>query len=475
MEASQQQHRFSYIDEIFQLQKDHRWAVSQLSVQERIRFLKTLRATIDARKREIAAAIYADFMKPEAETFLTEIYLVFKEIDHAISHLPKWTKPVRKRSIFPYIGARGQIVYEPKGTCLVMAPWNYPFLLAIGPLVSGLAAGNTVILKPSELAPNTAEIIRKIIEEQFPAYHAAVVTGGGDVAKYLTHLPFDHIFFTGSTAKGKLVMKAAAENLTSVTLELGGKSPALITRNADIAHAARRLAWGKFLNAGQTCIAPDYVLIDAIRFDSFVKTLIQYIEKFWGKPTAQRSPGGMTHIINEGHFHRLRHLIDDAVEKGTIILYGGEVELETRFLMPTIIAHPPENALILQEEIFGPILPILTYNRLEEALEYIRTHPKPLAFYIFSGNNKEVKFILQQTTAGSTVINDVLHQFTNIALPFGGVNTSGIGKAHGYYGFLEFSNARSVMRLPKRHIIDLVYPPYTKTIKKLIDLTLKYF
>ena len=475
MEASHQPSPFQHIDEIFQQQRQHQWEIRRTSARERIQFLKTLRGVIEARKEEIAAAIYQDFMKPESETFLTEIYLVFKEIDHAISHLPRWLKPVRKHSPIPYWGARSRIVYEPKGTCLIMAPWNYPFQLAIAPLALAIAAGNTVIVKPSELAPRTADIIHDIVREVFPPHHVAVITGGGDVAQYLTHLPFDHIFFTGSTAKGKLVMKAAAQNLTSVTLELGGKSPTIITRQADIRHAARRLAWGKFLNAGQTCIAPDYLLVDQSVADSFIKELIFYTEKFWGKPEEQRQPGRMTHIINEGHFHRLRHLIDDALEKGATLVYGGEVDMETRFLMPTIITNAPENALILQEEIFGPILPILTFAYLEDALQFIRQRPKPLAMYIFSRDKKEIRHILKESTAGSTVINDVLHQFSNPELPFGGVNLSGIGKAHGFYSFREFSNERSVMRLTKWHAIDLVMPPYTEKVKRLIQLTLKYF
>ncbi len=475
MEASVQSHTFDEIDRLFQEQRAHQQAIAQTSAKDRVQILKQLRQALEYHQAAIAHAIFQDFKKPEAETLLTEIYPLLKEIDHSIAHLAEWMRPHKVRSPLPYVGTRSWIIYEPRGTCLIMAPWNYPFQLAIGPMISALAAGNTVILKPSELAPHTAEFIRQFIADLFPSRLVGVVLGGAEVAQYLTQLPFNHIFFTGSTAKGKLVMQAAARNLTSVTLELGGKSPTIVTTNADIHLAARRIAWGKFVNAGQTCIAPDYVLVDKSRVDEFLLTLTQHIEKFWGKPQEQHHPGRMTHIINQGHFNRLNHLLEEALTRGAKLVYGGNVDAHHQFIAPTVLLNPPLDAPIMQEEIFGPILPVIPYASLTDALEIIHQRPTPLALYIFSKNRKEIRFLLRHTRAGSTAINDVMHQFVNTELPFGGVNFSGIGKAHGFYGFRAFSNERSVMKLPRKHLTDLVYPPYTKRILQMIRLTLKFF
>ncbi len=475
MATSSQQSAFQHIDQLFEAQRAYQQEAARTTVSERIRLLKQLRRALEDQQAAVARAIYQDFMKPEAETLLTEIYPLLKEIDHTIAHLAEWMRPRKVRSPLPYLGTRSWIIYEPRGTCLIMAPWNYPFQLAIGPLISALAAGNTVILKPSELAPHTAAFIQQFISELFPPRLVAVVLGGGEVAQYLTQLPFNHIFFTGSPAKGKLVMQAAANHLASVTLELGGKSPAIVTPHADVNLAARRLAWGKFVNSGQTCIAPDYVLVSRTQAAEFLKLLVKYIEHFWGSPEEQAKPGRMTHIVNTGHFNRLTHLIGDARTNGAELIYGGQRDAATRFIAPTVLLNPSDDALVLQEEIFGPVLPVITYTTLEEALSRIRQKPTPLALYIFSQKKAEIQSILQNTRAGSTVINDVMHQFVNSELPFGGMNMSGIGKAHGFYGFKAFSNERSVMKLPRRHAIDLVYPPYTQKVMRLIRLTLKFF
>ncbi|HEX9826696.1 MAG TPA: aldehyde dehydrogenase family protein, partial [Flavobacteriaceae bacterium] len=357
--------------------------------------------------------------------------------------------------------------------CLIMSPWNFPINLTFGPLVSAIAAGNTVLLKPSEMTPNASKVMSEIVEEVFCEDEVLLIEGDAETAQELLKLPFNHIFFTGSPAIGKLVMKAASEHLASVTLELGGKSPVIIDDSVNLERTVKKIIFGKFLNAGQTCIASDYVLIKDTIKDEFVSLFSKYLKVFYSENPETSS--SLCRIVNQKHFERLKAHLKDAISKNAVIVVGGSYNEEDCFLEPTLISDLPENASLLQEEIFGPILPLVTYKTMEEAVTYINAKEKPLALYIFSKNKKQIDFILSNTRAGSTAINHNLVQFLNPNLPFGGSNNSGIGKSHGFFGFQEFSNQRSVLRQHTFGAIDLLYPPYNKLKQKIVDLTIKWF
>ncbi len=347
----------------------------------------------------------------------------------------------------------------------------------VGPLVSCLAAGNTAVVKPSELTPHTSALIRQLASEVFEPEVVTVVEGGVAVTQELLSLPFDHIFFTGSPAIGKVVMQAAAAHLTSVTLELGGKSPTIIDASANLKDAARRIAFGKFFNNGQTCIAPDYILIERSVKDPFISLLKDQIASTFGQgnPVDEHSPD-YARIVNRRHFNRLKDLLDDAVMKGAQPVLSGSMDEETQFIAPVILTDVPMGSRITEEEIFGPILPIMIFDRKEEVVDYINAHPKPLALYIFTSRRSFSNFILSGTSAGSACINECVLQFTHPNLPFGGVNNSGIGKSHGYFGFLTFSNEKPVLRQKSGWATPyLLHPPYTSGMKKIVDVLLKWF
>jgi aldehyde dehydrogenase (NAD+) len=361
--------------------------------------------------------------------------------------------------------------------CLILAPWNYPFSLCAGPLVSALAAGNSVILKPSEFTPHVSSVLKRMVEEVFDPSVVSIFEGDAEVSQKLLKLPFDHIFFTGSPSVGKLVMKAAAENLASVTLELGGKSPSIITDSAFLNDAAQRTAVAKFVNNGQTCVAPDYVLVDEKIVDRFTTLLTDQIKKLFIENNSSFAQSEhYCRIINDKHFVRLNELLKDTLEQGAQVLFGGEIDRSTRFIHPTILTNVPHSSRIMNEEIFGPILPIITYNKLDEAIAFVNARPKPLALYIFSGRKKEQERILRETSAGGVCINDSGIHFLHHNLPFGGVNNSGIGKSHGHYGFLAFSNEKPVLR-QRRGLttIKAFYPPYTARSKKIMEWFLRLF
>ena len=388
-----------------------------------------------------------------------------------------WSKPKKIDAPLTYLGTRAEVRFEPKGVCLIIAPWNFPFNLCIGPLVSCLAAGNTAILKPSELTPHTSTLIKEMIAETFEEDTVAVIEGGAEASTHLLNLPFDHIFFTGSPSIGKIVMKAASSNLTSVTLELGGKSPTIIDATANLTDVAKRIAFGKFLNNGQTCIAPDYVLVEEKIKDKFIEALRTAVLKLFGEQNAitEHSPS-YARIVNDRHFSRINLLIQDALQKGAKLEMQGEVNEQTRFIHPMILSDVPTNCLLMEEEIFGPVLPVLTFNSPDEVIHLINSKPKPLALYIFSHSRKFRENILSQTSSGSVVINDCVLQFTHPNLPFGGVNNSGIGKSHGHYGFMAFSNEKPILRQKSGFSsLYFLYPPYTNNMKKLVNILLRWF
>lgn len=455
------------IERIYDKQQAARAAVAARTASERIAKIRALHDALLARRDEIRAALWADYRKPAAEVDLSEIYPVVAEARHAMRRLRRWMAPRRVAAPIALIGSRSRIVHEPKGVVLIISPWNFPINLTFGPLVSAIAAGNTVILKPSEMTPHASAVMKRIAADLFDESEVAVIEGDAAVAEGLLRKRFDHIFFTGSPTVGKIVMRAAAEFLTSVTLELGGKSPVIVDRTANLDEAAAKIAWGKFFNCGQICIAPDYVLADESIRAAFVEKLKASIEALGGDDARGE-------LVNERHAARVRRLLDTAVAGGAEVVTGGEVR--DRSCPPTVIANVPLDAPIMQEEIFGPLLPIVSYRTLDDALRVIAEREKPLVLYLFSRDRGVKRTVLRRTTAGGTVINDTLLHFYQSNLPFGGVGHSGVGKAHGFYGFEAFSNARGVFEQPTRFsMIQMLYPPYTRFKQKLIDLTLRYF
>lgn len=464
------------IDRLFAGLQEHRAIVAGSGPAARRLKLKRLHDTVLARRGRIQEALYADMRKPPSEVDLTEIYAVVLEARHAMRHLKRWMRPRRVSTPLAFLGSSSKIYYEPKGVVLIIAPWNFPLNLTLGPLVSAVAAGNSAIVKPSEMIPATAQCIHEIIAEVFPENEVAVVEGDAAVSQALLRRPFDHIFFTGSPAVGKAVMRAAAEHLTSVTLELGGKSPVVIDESANLREAARKIAWGKFLNNGQTCVAPDYLLVHSGVQQDFSRQLGLAVTDLFGSEENAAASESYGRVVNERHHGRLSRILDEAVAAGARVLRGGKGESAQKFFPPTILENAPAESAVMREEIFGPVLPVVPYDDLDEAIRLINEKDKPLALYIFSRDQRVIDRVLSSTSAGGTMINDVALHFFQANLPFGGVGVSGFGKSHGWFGFEAFSNARGVVRqLTRFSGIQFMYPPYGKLAKKLIDLTIRYF
>lgn len=412
----------------------------------------------------LVEALKADLGRPEAETILTEYLSVLQEIAHTRRSLRRWMRPRRVLPSLATFGSSARIERQPRGTCLIVAPWNFPFQLALGPLVSCLAAGNAAILKPSEMAPATSALIFRIVTETFPPDLVAVVQGDKSVAESLLALPFDHIFFTGSPAVGRIVMAAAAQTLSSVTLELGGKSPVIIGPDADLRRAADWITFGKFVNAGQTCIAPDHLYVHASVRGAFLQALRDRIARAYGSGGANPN---LARIVTPAHAARLSALIADAVKKGaTLPLSAGA---QGQAIGPHLVEGTTPDMRLSQEEIFGPILPIHTYSDLDTVVAEINSRDKPLALYIFDRDAARVDRIIGATTSGGVGVNLTLVQFTHPNLPFGGVNTSGIGAAHGEHGFLAFSHERAVLR-NRFLLMPLLFPPYGPRVMRLIGV-----
>lgn len=464
------------IDSVFYTQKDNVRLISKTSSKERINKLKNLEQWILENKQTIRNAIYKDFKKPAVDVDLTEIFTSLSEIRHAIKHLKKWTKLHRVKRTKALITTRSWIQYEPRGVSLIIAPWNYPFNLIVTPMVSAIAAGNCVILKPSEMAKNTSNLISKMIGELFPEDEIAVIEGDKDVSIELLKKPFDHIFFTGSSNVGKKVMAAASKNLSSITLELGGKSPVLVDETANLGDTAQKIIWSKFMNCGQTCIAPDYLLVNETVLQELLSKLKHYIKKFYGSKNSDwLTCPEYARIINEQHFQRLSAVLDKTIQSGVSIELGGELNEFENYISPTILIDVNPDSPIMEEEIFGPILPILTYVKIDEAINLIRSKPKPLALYIFSKNQKNIARVLSETSSGGVCINDTVIHFSQTNLPFGGVNDSGMGRSHGFHGFKTFSNEKAVVKHNRLSPLKMMYPPYTKWVQKIVDLVIKYF
>jgi len=442
---------------------------------ERRRKLSALLDAILERRDAILDAAQADLGRHPAETNIIELLPLIGEVKHAIAHLKRWMKPKRIRPTLATLGTRSRVLYQPKGRCLVISPWNYPLSLALGPLASAVAAGNTVILKPSEFTPHTNRVVKTIIGAVFPLVEVAVVEGSARTATDLLSRPFDHIFFTGSPEVGKKVMAAAAAHLASVTLELGGKSPVIVDASADLHSAAEHITWGKMVNAGQTCVAPDFAYVHRDVADRFVELCRDTIAGRYGDgETAVRNSPDLARMIHVRHAQRIAGLIDDAVRSGSQVACGGSYDIEARHVAPTLLRGVPPGARILQEEIFGPVLPVLTYDSLDEVIARINAAPKPLALYAWTRDSRTVEALRTHTSSGSLCVNLCLQQFAQHNLPFGGVNTSGIGSAHGFFGFKAFSHERAIMSAGPLSALKLLFPPYSARKRRLSDLLVKH-
>jgi aldehyde dehydrogenase (NAD+) len=444
-----------------------RWRES--TATERIARIRKLRDAMMAQRAAFHDAFMQDYRKPPAEVEASELLPVMDEMRHAIGRLRRWMKPHRVWPTSTMLGTAGAVHYQPRGRVLIIAPWNYPLSLCFGPLVSALAAGNTAIVKPSEMTPAVSALMARIIADTFPASEVALFEGGLPTSQALLDLPFDHIFFTGSPAVGKLVMAAAAKHLTSVTLELGGKSPTIVTASADLKLAAETLMWGKFLNGGQTCVAPDYIYVHESVKPDFIEACRKVLQARYGANAAeQKRSADLTRIVNQRHTQRIAGLLSDAVSRGAMVQAGGDVDLAQCYIAPTLLDRVPAESTIMEEEIFGPVLPILGYADLDSVIADINARPKPLALYVWSRDKQETDKILTRTSSGGACINHCVMHFAHGELPFGGVNNSGIGSAHGHHGFKAFSHERAVLRSSRLMLVKLFFPPYTKTRNRII-------
>ena len=422
--------------------------------------LKTLAKTVRSHEREIIAALAADLGKPEPEVRLTEILPVQAEISHTLKHLKGWMKVRKVKGTLATMGTKGLIRPEPKGTVLIIAPWNYPLGLALGPLVSALGAGNAAIIKPSEFTPATSALPAKMMETAFSPDLVWVAEGGAGVAQTLLDKPFDHVFFTGSPAVGRKVMAQAAQHLTQVTLELGGKSPVIVGPDADIPAAARAIVWGKFANAGQTCIAPDHVYVAAQRMDKFLKAVRAEIARMYGKdPEGQMASGDLSRIVSARHYQRLVDMINQAESMGATIALGGAGDAESRFVAPTVLTGVRPDMTVMREEIFGPILPLIPFEDIDAVIARINKGPKPLALYVFGKDKGFIDRVSTATSSGAVGVNVTLAHYMHLNLPFGGIGNSGIGAAHGEWGFRAFSHEKPVL-VNRRAPLASFMPPY---------------
>ncbi|MCM3742648.1 aldehyde dehydrogenase [Sporosarcina luteola] len=425
------------------------------TVEFRLDMLERLRKAIVQKEEEIFEALQKDLGKSQFESYVTEVGFVLSSISFMMKHLKEWMEPESVKTPVHLQPAKSFIIREPYGTVLIIGPFNYPFQLIMDPLVGAIAAGNCAVVKPSEATVHTADIIKDILTEVFPPDYVQVVEGGIEETSALIHAPFDYIFFTGSAAVGKIVMKAAAERLTPVTLELGGKSPVIVDQTANLKRAAERIVWGKFVNNGQTCVAPDYVVVHESVKKQFLNELKNCIHDFYGEDSAKSPDYGR--IVNEKHFDRLAELIDK--ERSHIVL-GGKADRHDLYVSPTLLDGVSWNGPAMEDEIFGPVLPILPYQNLGEAIRRIRQLPKPLAAYLFSENEQAQDYFLEQLPFGGGCINDTISHVGNIHLPFGGVGASGMNAYHGKASFDLFTHSKSILKKSTKVSVRIGYPPY---------------
>src|SRR5690625_1076473 len=436
---------------LLEKQKQFFYKGKTMTYEFRKKQLELLNDMFKTYENDMYEALKKDLNKSEHEALTTELGILFKEVSFAIKHLKEWMEDEPVDAPLTHKGTKNYLIYEPYGNVLVIAPWNYPIQLAFAPVIGAIAAGNTVVLKPSELAPHTSAIMRRMVETTFAPEYFAVVEGDKEVSEQLLEQRFDYIFFTGSTAVGRIIMRKASEHLIPITLELGGKSPAIIDKNCHIKHTAKRIIWGKLTNAGQTCVAPDYVYIHESVKNKMVKAMIKQIRSLYSKKPLENDQ--YVKIVNEGHFNRLVRLL----ENGSI-LHGGKYDRKTLKIEPTIIDGLTWDDPIMQEEIFGPIMPIFTFNKLSEVVSVVRENEKPLALYYFGKSEKREQEILQTLSFGGACVNDTLYHLANPNLPFGGVGYSGKGAYHGKYSFETFSHRKSVMKQTTLFDFPVRYP-----------------
>ncbi|MGG1397169.1 aldehyde dehydrogenase [Bacillus salipaludis] len=429
-------------------------------ISYRIQVLQALGKLIRTNETEIMAALKKDLNKSEFDSYITEIGIVLEEIRFSLKHVNKWAKPRKVKAALAQIGSKSYIYPEPYGVTLIISPWNYPFQLAMAPLIGAIAAGNCAVLKPSELTPQTSKLLATLIGQTFPEEYITVVEGAVETSKALLNENFDYIFFTGSVSVGKVIMEAASKNLTPVTLELGGKSPCIIHKDANLKLAAKRIAWGKYLNAGQTCVAPDYLYVHRDIKEEFLKALVNAIEELYSSNVF--NSGTFTKIVSERHFNRLLGFLSNGE-----IYYGGRQELKSLTIEPTILDHISWSDSVMQDEIFGPILPVLEYDTPEKMVKKINARPKPLALYLFSESNEFHSFILNQISFGGGCINDTVYHLSSPYLPFGGVGESGIGAYHGKGSFDVFSHEKSVLKQTTSFDLPFRYPNRKNALKQI--------
>lgn len=462
------------IKRVFEKQQAQALKLRRATAQDRIYKLKKLKQMVLDNSAAIHEACEKDFRKRSTEVDLVEILPIIMEVNEAIRKTKHWMKDVRVPATLAMLGTQARVKMEPKGVSLIISPWNYPLNLTISPLVSALAAGCTAILKPSEMTPHCSQLMEEMVRDTFDEADVAVFQGEVKTSQDLLALPFDHIFFTGSPAVGKVVMTAAAKHLTSVTLELGGKSPAIFDKSANLKKHLGSLIWGKFANNGQTCIAPDLTYVHADLKDEFLAAAKAKLQEMYGQLDQIKDNKDYCRIVNSKHYERIKGLLDDATEHGAKVSFGGFSDDSEDFLAPTLLTDVSTDSKIMQEEIFGPLMPVIFFNDVQEAIDDINSRPKPLALYVYASDNDFIDNVVNNTTAGGTCINTAMMQYLHGNLPFGGVNNSGIGAAHGYYGFKSFSHERAVLR-ERFSSSFLLMPPYTPFTQKLVDLTTKYF
>ncbi|AFY53224.1 NAD-dependent aldehyde dehydrogenase [Rivularia sp. PCC 7116] len=425
----------------------------------RIQQLKILKQAIVDNEAAILDALKSDVNKPLVESYIAEIVLVVKEIEYAIKNIKNWTKPKKKNAPWQFIPASATVYPQPLGVVLIIGAWNFPFQLTIAPLIGAIAAGNCAILKPSEIANHTSNLIAEIVNKYFDSSYLATIEGGVETSKQLLAEKFDHIFFTGGTSVGKIIMEMAAKNLTPVTLELGGKSPCIVDNDIDIEIAARRITWGKFLNAGQACLAPDYLLVHKKIKKNLLSEIQKCLQEFYGENPA-KSPD-YARIINQKQFDRLVNYLKDLTDLNSRkIIIGGETISNEFYIAPTLIDEVSWEDAIMQEEIFGPILPVIEFTNYQEAIDIVNCHPKPLALYLFSRNKSLQKQVVEETSFGGGCINHTMIHYAAPSLPFGGIGNSGIGSYHGKVSFNTFSHYKSILKKPFILDVKLLYPPY---------------
>lgn len=446
-------------ENILTKQKEYLKKEESISVNTRIEKLNKLKISIKKYEKDIINALYEDLGKSEFESYTTEVGFIYSSINYALKNIRKWNKVRKVKNDMAQLPGKSYIYNCPYGSVLIIGPYNYPFQLTIEPLIGAIVGGNTAVIKPSEFTPKVESILVKIIKETFDEEYITILTGDYTVNSALLDLPFDYIFFTGSVNVGKIVMEKASKHLTPVTLELGGKSPVIVDNTAKLNIAAKRIVWGKFSNAGQTCVAPDYILVHEDIYDEFIEKVKDKIKEFYSENVKQNKDYGR--IVNDRHMKRLSNILEKDKDK---ILIGGEIDFSSRYISPTILGNVNDNDEVMKDEIFGPIMPVIKYKDMKDIEYYLNKYEKPLALYVFSENKIFTEKIINKFAFGGGCVNDTISHVASLYLPFGGVGKSGIGKYHGYSSFKTFTYEKAIVKKSSKFDVKLVFPPYNKKL-----------